>query len=220
MIAFFFNLLLQCVISVCCNHRATWLCQHVWLSTAVMPPDSLSSSAFPVFSGLIYVLVCFPHLFPSWLKTLARRSTLTDEMKPCQGLNTAPKIHPHNWQGLACLMPVHADTSTECSTESKQLLFHLTWDLFLSTWVQPEYKYHTPKSARPETTTVDIQTWRRYNWGFILRRPEHLSCWGFQRLLQTVSIVWYSDYIASFSRHTPYVLLKVKMKEDSNKQRP
>lgn len=68
--------LLQCVISVCYNDRATRLCQHVWLNTAIMPTDSLSSSAIPVFSGLIYVLVCFHHLFPNWLKTLARRSIL------------------------------------------------------------------------------------------------------------------------------------------------
>lgn len=31
-------------------------------------------------------------------------------MKPCQGLDTAPKIHPHNWQELARLLPVHAET--------------------------------------------------------------------------------------------------------------
>lgn len=91
-IVFFFNLLLQCVISVCCNHRATRLCQHVWLNTAVMPTDSLSSSAIPVFSGLIYVLICFHHLFPNWLKTLARRRTLMlasqDETMPGSGYST------------------------------------------------------------------------------------------------------------------------------------
>lgn len=136
-------------------------------------------------------------------------------MKPCQGLDTAPKIHPHNWQELACLMPAHADAGAEWSSESEHPLFLLTWDLFLSTWVQLEHKYqHT------ETRNYSWgQIWRCHNWGFILRRPEHLSCRGFWCLPETVSKVWYSDYIASFSRHRLYVLWKVTMKEDSNKKR-
>lgn len=143
-------------------------------------------------------------------------------MKPCQGLDTAPKIHPHNWQELACALPVHAERwALNWVWEVKSVF--ATWDAIVpiptrAAGAQVPRHMGSQRDQKPQPRTFksgDAET------GFTLRRPKDFACvgintifhclntnvcrqWeGFPCLWQAISEAWHSNY--SMSPHKlPY----------------